>query len=96
MISFKLCIPQLEYYITRCVALRVSYLEAHNVHLPLMGGDNFDHPIKALSSFSAVELVFFPLQQILLYSMFNLWRDTLKLCKYFASHHNFLLRFSIH
>lgn len=39
--------------------LRVSQLEAYNVHLSFIGEVNFDHPVKMLSGFSAVYWLFF-------------------------------------
>lgn len=43
-----------------CVFLRLSYLEAHDVHLSLTGDINFDHTVPLLPGFSILYLLFFP------------------------------------
>lgn len=51
--------PQLEYCMSDIVSF--SDMEAHNVHLLLIGDLSFDCLIKVLSGFSTVWLLFFPL-----------------------------------
>lgn len=40
-----------------CVLFQTSPLEAHDVHLSLVGDVKFDHLVKVLSDFSAIKLL---------------------------------------
>lgn len=63
------------------IFFRVLHLESHAGCLHFIGCVNVDHLIMALSGFSTVQLLCFPLQLIR-----NLRRDVLKAHKHHASH----------